>query len=235
MAVAFSNGVFRASGNITVGNPLNVTSVTVNTNELLLVFATIKQSAGSGSYSGATWNSLSLAQFGAFTDAANDRVEVWWLYNTGAPATVTLAITVGVGGSNINTAFAQTFTGVNQSSPLATVYHGAPTGSVNIVSGSVTAPSGDLLVDFYYWDNNAAQSTAQTPNAGQTSPTNGIYAPFTGVTDLTSYKAGTGSSTTLGWTLTANEEGTYVVLDVQQALGGGGDNLYYVRRRLYFI
>lgn len=181
---------------------------------VLYVALTIDNSTSSQTFTGATYNGVSMTLiFSGTTSGSGRPIYIWRLV---APATGTNTITISWSGTLPSQGIfsAASFTSVDQTTPESVSPITLTTGnSLSPASGSITGASGKTILGFLAYNNVVPAGISE--GSGQTRLV--AYAPDdTRAMMSISSKAGSGSSTTMAWTKasSANEWGaTALVLN----------------------
>lgn len=188
------------------------------TNRLAVVVVTTYRNGGDPNITGITYGGVAMTELvDKIQTVSSDRFHaaIWYLKNADMPSDGSKTVTATYDESNTKEmqVAVQTFSGVDQTTPFT---DSDSTGSSSSVSASLTLTtvSGDMAIDCL----NTYTGT-RTIGADQTLVKSQVDAGST--TDLHfSKETATGTSTTMSWTFTG-QENAYVAGNMLQATGGG--------------
>jgi len=207
MAIAFDLASFAISG---TGTSLTWDHQATGDNRIVLVHVGMENNAGQ-TVSSVTYGGTALALVGSKSSGSLVRTESWRLV---APATGVQSIVVTFSASVTADAYAVTYTGVSQGSPLGT--YASAAGVSATISVAATSGSGQLVVDAEIWNGTDAGSAG----AGQTERTingfgnsNGAMTEEAGAASVTMSRTISSAAWAIGaMSLLPGESGTQCVL-----------------------
>lgn len=176
------------------------------TNGLLIVAASV-QTSGGATLNTVTFNGVSMTKYNEITIASTYfKLSLWYLiapasgaHNVVATASTTVEIW----------AAAQSFTGVDQTTPLGTIVTNTLDSGQTTTSVNVSSATGDIVADTFY-----SSSVAGTPTVGSGQTAQGASGGAASRYIAMSTKAGASGTVTMAWTRTdsgdVNQQGVSV-------------------------
>lgn len=184
-------------------------TITSHPNNFLLVGISIYNSSHTATVTNVTYNGVGMTQLATANCAGSQcRDEVWYLKSSQLPPTGTYPVTVNLSTSGeAIVAGALSFYNVDQTTPFGTPV----TSAANSNHGTVTVPSNttQLVVGFF-----ANGGSLWTSDSGQTSYWLEDLQYNTGASASKSGGANSGTSSTIGWTLTNTSSDPWAAIGV---------------------